>query len=138
MSERVMRVLLVEDNPADARLIGEMLRNVGERRFELHWVTRLSGALDALRKSKCDVILLDLVLDDSAGLDTLEALRPHAGPVPLIILTSLEDREIAVSALQGGARDYLVKDRVDAYLLARAILRVVEPENTQARAANAE
>ena len=118
------RVLLIEDSPADARLIGEMLREAQDKglAFVLVWADSLAAGAQLLREGGIDVILLDLGLPESCGLDTLQRLRECAPPAPtLVVLSGLTDEDIALRALQSGAEDYLVKGQVDSALLVRSI-----------------
>src|SRR5256885_12161189 len=117
-----IRVLLIEDNPADARLIEIMLGQARGLRFSLDWAPSLNEGIAHLRTRGADVVLLDLGLPESMGLDTLQRLFAHGLKVPtLVVLSGLTDEEVAVQALQAGAQDYLVKGQVDASLLIRAI-----------------
>jgi signal transduction histidine kinase len=117
-----IRVLLIEDNPADARLIELMLGQAKGLRFSLDWANCLGAGVEHLLAHDTDVVLLDLGLPESTGLDTLQRLQSHDIRVPtLVVLSGLTDEEIAVQALQAGAQDYLVKGQVDAPLLIRAI-----------------
>jgi PAS domain S-box-containing protein len=118
------KILLVEDNSGDIGLIKEALR--GRNRFELSCVDRFSAALAHLERSPVDVILLDLALPDSNGLDTLDKMRANAGSTPIVILTGSDDDDLAVSALRRGAQDYLVKGQVDGGLLARLLVYAIE------------
>src|SRR5579885_765265 len=117
-------VLVVEDNPADLTLIRRMLASQFVLRFEIIPATRLSDAIRQLRYG-ADVVLLDLNLPDSQGLDTLRAIRGNNAEIPVVILSGTGDQERALEALQNGAQDYLVKGHVDAHLLTRAIARHV-------------
>jgi signal transduction histidine kinase len=122
MDPAPIRVLLIEDNPADARLIEMMLGEARGLRFELDWVDGLMAGVARLQERGADVVLLDLGLPESTGLDTLQRLQADGLKLPtLIVLSGLTDEEIAVQALQLGAQDYLVKGQVDASLLIRAI-----------------
>lgn len=129
MSERV-RALLVEDNPGDARLLREIL----PPGFELHHVNRLDAAMAAVREA-FDVVLLDLTLPDSTGLETFHRLHALAPEVPVLVLTGLDDEEGAVRAVREGAQDWLVKGRFDGELLARAIRYAIERNRLSARLA---
>src|SRR5262245_43437197 len=93
-------VLLVEDNPGDARLIREMLTDARETRFELHGADCLETGLGLLDEDKFGVVLLDLSLPDSQGLDTFRRLRAYAASVPVVVLTGLDDETLAVQAVQ--------------------------------------
>jgi PAS domain S-box-containing protein len=122
MADSPVHLLLVEDNPADARLLQTLLAEApSPRRFRWTHVERLSLALERLRAEPLDVVLLDLSLPDSHGLDTFTRLRPHALCLPVVVVTSLDDEALALQAMQEGAQDYLVKGRVDGELLARTL-----------------
>jgi DNA-binding response OmpR family regulator len=117
----IIKVLLIEDNPGDARLVKEMLIDAGANKFSLAHVGLISEGLALLRNEGYHVILLDLSLPDGHGLDNIRqvcAVVPH---LPVVILTSLDDETIAIRAVQEGAEDYLVKGQMDSNLLARAI-----------------
>ncbi|HEY2929663.1 response regulator [Piscinibacter sp.] len=117
-----IRVLLIEDNPADARLIEFMLAEAPGLTFEFAWVDNLTAGVERLRARDTDVVLLDLGLPESTGLETLERLFAQNTRVPtLVVLSGLTDEGVAVRALQSGAQDYLVKGQVDSPLLVRAI-----------------
>src|SRR5579864_8662955 len=116
-----IRVLLVEDNPGDARLFRELVRDTSAGRLALDHATRLDTALDRLTREHFDVMLLDLSLPDEQGLTTLTRAHAHAPNVPIVVLTGLDDEALAVKAVRAGAQDYLVKGRVDGDLLVRAI-----------------
>ena len=141
MTEQAIRVLLVEDNPdvattmqtllVDASPVGED-RAEGPAAFEVHWRDSLSSAIQRLAAGDIDVVLLDLSLPDSHGLDTFfkaHAASPH---VPKIVLSVTDDDALAVTAVRAGAQDYLVKGQVTGTLLARAIRHAVERQRPQA------
>lgn len=110
-----IQVLLVEDNPGDARLLQELLSEVTSVQFDLVWVELLEKALLWLEQKSCDVILLDLSLPDSQGLKTLVKVKEKAPSIPIVVLTELDDETSAIRALQQGAQDYLVKgEHVDS------------------------
>ena len=125
MSEPI-RVLLVEDNPGDARLLREVLSDISSQQFELIHVERLTEALERLDNERLDVILLDLSLPDAQGVDTVVRVRQHASNLPVVVLTGLDDETMALSALQNGAQDYLVKGQIDAPLLGHSIRYAIE------------
>lgn len=116
-----IRVLLVEDNPGDARLFTELVKDAGAGQWKLTHVDRLSCALDRLSHESFDVILLDLSLPDADGLETLIRAYTEASKVPIVVLTGHDDEALAVRAVRLGAQDYLVKGRTDGDLLVRAI-----------------
>jgi signal transduction histidine kinase/CheY-like chemotaxis protein len=121
MNSAPIHVLLIEDNPGDARLLRELLQETGNSQFELVHADRFSEALARLSERRFDVVLLDLSLPDAHGLETISRLGRQAEGTPIVILTGLNDEEIAIRALQQGAQDYLVKGQVDGQLLARAL-----------------
>lgn len=116
-----MRVLLIEDNPLHARLIEGLLAQVSPPGFEPVRADRLDAGLARIDQGGIDVLLLDLVLPDSAGFETFSRARAHAPDLPLVVLTSMDDLRLATRAVEGGAQDYLIKDRVDAVRLGRAL-----------------
>ncbi len=121
-----IRVLLVEDNPGDARLFVELVRDTGAGHLKLEHVDRLSTALERLSSDRFDVVLLDLSLPDAQGLTTLTRTHAHAPNVPIVVLTGLDDELLAVKAVRLGAQDYLVKGRVDGDLLVRSVRYATE------------
>jgi signal transduction histidine kinase len=117
-------ILLIEDDPADARLIREMLATapVDGHAYRLEWITNLSAGIERLQAGGVDVVLLDLGLPGSWGMDTVRDLFARSQRTPtLIVLSGLSDEDVAVQALQAGAQDYLIKGQVDAAGLTRAI-----------------
>lgn len=120
MSDR-LRVLLVEDNPGDAYLIEELLPKVGPVVFEMDWVDRLSKAFASVDAERFDILLLDLGLPDSDGLETLRAMRSHAADLPLVVLTGNTDEQTGLAAVREGAQDYLIKGQITKNLLIRSI-----------------
>jgi len=133
MIDRQIKVLLIEDNPGDARLIKEMLSEVNGALFDLETADRLSDGLTRIQKGGIDAVLLDLGLPDSAGLDTFEMVYDQAPEVPVVMLTGLDDTELALEGVRMGAQDYLVKDRVDGDLLARTLRYAIERKAAEAR-----
>jgi PAS domain S-box-containing protein len=121
-----MKALLVEDNPADARLIREILKDSPAGIFQLCHVPRLDSALEQLRQESFDVALLDLALPDSQGMDTLTLMQRASGSLPIIVLTGFDDERFALEAVRAGAQDYLVKGRFDSELLVRTIRYAIE------------
>lgn len=116
-----IKILLIEDNPGDARLIKEMLSEEKSVSFDLEWKATLSKGLEHLAKSQIDVILLDLSLPDSRGFDTIARTQTAAPSVPIVVLTGLNDEILAMKAVKKGAQDYLIKGQVDSNRLSRAI-----------------
>ncbi len=135
------RILLLEDNPADARLIREMLRASDPQRFELHLATSMRAALELLGQPEApvDIVLMDLSLPDSQGLESLLRVAGAAGELPIIVLTGYEDEAIESAAVKSHAQDFLIKGQFDGGLLARTVRHAVERQRlaTQLRAAKA-
>ena len=122
----LIRVLLVEDNPGDARLLREAVAEVRGPEFEWVTVERLGEALRRLREERFDVVLLDLSLPDARGFETFARAAEEAPNLPIVVLTGLDDEELAVRTVQAGAQDYLVKAHVDGHPLVRAIRYAIE------------
>ena len=131
MSTEPTKVLLVEDNLGDARLLYEGMEEALPDQFRMTHVRRLSEALEYLWEETCDVVLLDLGLPDSHGLDTLVVTRAQAPGVPIVVLTGFQDEALAVEALKAGAQDYLVKGQVDSKLLGRTLRYAIVRKATE-------
>jgi diguanylate cyclase (GGDEF)-like protein len=124
-------VLLIEDNPGDARLIREMIAEDPDAPFELHCADRLAHGLEFLANRPAGLVLLDLSLPDSLGLETFAKVFAHSPAVPIIVLTGTDDSTVALKAVQGGAQDYLVKGKLDRELLVRAMQYSIERKRYQ-------
>jgi len=129
------RVLLVEDNPADARLITEYFAEQSWPNIEadappVDHVERLSEARDALTED-VDVVLLDLDLPDSSGVETLDEVLAVGAPVPVVVMTGLDDERVGVDAVEHGAQDYLIKDDVTPRLLQQTLRYAIHREQQQ-------
>src|SRR6266545_1631451 len=131
MDDQPIRIFLVEDNPADVRLLHETLAEVGSGQFIIAQSERLDEALQRLEDETFDVILLDLSLLDSQGLDTLVRARARVDGVPIVVLTGLDDEAIAVRAVGEGAQDYLLKGQVTSNALVRALRYAIERHHNQ-------
>ena len=125
MTEKI-NILLIEDVLAEATLVEEMLVDDETASFEVIHASRLSSGLERLAVDDIDVILLDLYLPDSQGLETCAQMMDQAPALPIIVLSNLDDRALAVEAVRQGAQDYLVKDRLSSDLLTRAIKYAIE------------
>jgi len=126
MGDKPINVLLIEDSPGDARLIREFLAEKGGGQFRLEWADHLEEGLRHLDAGHVDLVLLDLSLPQSEGLDTLAVVLGHAPRVPTIVLTVLNDEAVAVEAVRRGAQDYLVKGQIDGRLLVRVVRYAIE------------
>ena len=129
------RVLLVEDNPGDARLIREFIRETDAESFDVQGAERLGVALDRLAQGGVDLVLLDLSLPDSHGIETFLKLHAAAPSVPTIVLSGLNDESVALQAVHDGAQDYLMKGQGDGRLLVRAMRYAQERAHTAAQLA---
>lgn len=125
MSKDVTSVLLVEDNVADVYLLRKFLSTV--EHIELtHQVEYLNDAVECLQTNRFDAILLDLFLPDSRGLNTVKRIHKVRPDIPIVVLTGLDDEDVAISALREGAQDYLIKSHIQQTWLARAIYYAIE------------
>jgi DNA-binding NtrC family response regulator len=131
LPEPLIRLLLVEDNPGDADLVREMLDSAGAARFELSHADRLASGLALLAGGGSDVILLDLGLPDSAGLDTFYELHAAVPWIPVVVLTGSSDWETGIQAVAAGAQDFLVKGTIDGPTLARRIRYALERKRAE-------
>jgi serine phosphatase RsbU (regulator of sigma subunit) len=124
-AERV-KLLLIEDNPSDARLIEVMLDHASHGLFEIEHVERLSAGLQRLAQGGINVVLSDLSLPDSEGLNTFARIHAQVPDIPIIVLSGLNDTNLALKAVHEGAQDYLIKGEVDGQLLVRAMRYAME------------
>jgi PAS domain S-box-containing protein len=131
--DQPVKVLLIEDNKLDARLLRAFLGESTSTQFDLTHVERLSEGMQKLNGHQYDLILSDLLLPDSQGIETFEWLRAHVQDVPIIVLSGSDDETIAVKAVREGAQDYLVKGRIDAHGLVRAITYAIERHRVEQR-----
>ena len=133
MTQRTnVRVLLVEDNPGDARLVEILLSEVDQSpSFEVEHAGRIAEALERLNQLDFDVVLLDLSLPDSSGLETVDRMRAAVSQAPVVVLSGQADEGIALQALQSGAQDYLIKGQGDGNLIARSIRYAIERQRAE-------
>ena len=125
------KVLLIEDNAGDARLIREMIAEEPGAAFEIECAERLAQALERLSAGGIGLVLLDLSLPDSMGLETFAKVYAHSPAVPIIVLTGNDDNNLALAAVKRGAQDYLVKGRLDRELLLRSMQYAIERKRYQ-------
>jgi MinD-like ATPase involved in chromosome partitioning or flagellar assembly/CheY-like chemotaxis protein len=121
MKEHVVRVLLLEGNPADARAVRKLLWEARSGFFEVVWLDRLAAGLKHLEDTGAEVILLDFSLADSAGFDTFTAVHSRAPGAPVVVLAAEEEEKLALRALKEGAQEYLLKRQLTAPALERAL-----------------
>lgn len=126
MIEKTIKILLIEDNMGDYRLIEDMLKEIEDFIPELAHADRLTSGLDSIAKNGKDIIITDLSLPDSSGIHTFYQVLSHAKGIPIIILTGFDDVNMAIKALREGAQDYLIKEKLNSYMLKRAICYAIE------------
>jgi diguanylate cyclase (GGDEF)-like protein/PAS domain S-box-containing protein len=126
-----MKILLIEDNPVTIQVIRDMLSGVDPSAFVLECSLRLEDAIESLTTIKPDVILLDLNLPDTTGINTLLVLVEHASDYPIVVLTAIDDEKIGLESVKQGAQDYLIKGEVTKELLARSLSYAVERKHME-------
>jgi len=132
MDTQAVRILLIEDNPVEVLVLRALLAKsgaeqpTGQPSFDVVSANSLSAGLERLSEGGFDLVLLDLSLPDSQGLDTLAGVRAHGQHVPVVVLTWSGDEGLAVEALQLGAQDYIVKGQLDSQAVVRAIRYAIE------------
>lgn len=120
------RILIVEDNPGDARLLKEIIADSILGKVDILFAERLSEAIGCVRKSDLDIAILDLTLPDASGEETLRHMMDAAPDLPIVILTGTNDDALGLRLVQEGAQDFLVKGSVDGELLARSIRYAIQ------------
>lgn len=126
MSIKPIKVLMIEDNKGDYEIILKLLEKSENAEFELIHSPRLSSGVELLENNSFDVILLDLGLPDSDGLESFNVILKKHPEIPTIILTGLANEETGIQAIKYGAQDYLVKGEFNGKLLVRAIQYAIE------------
>jgi two-component system cell cycle response regulator len=131
MKNQLLRVLLIEDDPDDVRLLQVALGRARGAQVDMLHADRLAVAFQYLDEERFDLILLDLSLPDGQGFDTFGQVSAHALGVPIVVLTGLDDETLAVRAVGEGAQDYLIKGQLSSDLLVRAIRYALERHKMQ-------
>ena len=126
MTGQTVKILLIEDSDAEARLIREALSDVEGAEFELEHVWTLREGLSRLAEGGIAAVLLDLTLPDSEGLDTVTAFLAGSADTPVVVLTGLYDEEMGISAVKEGAQDYLVKSEANGEAIWQAVQFAIE------------
>jgi phosphoserine phosphatase RsbU/P len=132
VEKKALRVLLVEDNAGDARLLREMFSKESAGSFELTHKTRMSEAEAYLARGGVDVVLLDMGLPDGQGIENLRRARAAAPDVVMMVLTGLDDEGLAAEAIKEGAQDYLIKGQIENRALPRALRHAMDRQRMQA------
>ena len=133
MNDDYIKILVIEDDPSDVELVREMLRGVKTARFDMQEATRLSTAVQCLKREPFDIILSDLDLPDSRGIETFLKIHADFSDIPIIVLSGLSDEELAIRAVRDGAQDYLVKGRIESNLLVRSVRHAIERQKLLTR-----
>src|SRR5262249_7318273 len=131
MTEKSIKVLLIEDNPGDACLIQEILEEETSARFKVEQATRLETGLERLAEGGSDVVLLDLWLPDSQGFETFHRVHIHSPQVPIVVLTGLNDEAVAAETLRAGGQDYLNKGALTYCVLHKSIRHAIERKKAE-------
>jgi diguanylate cyclase (GGDEF)-like protein len=131
MNDEQINVLIIEDNPPDSVIVREYLKRDTERHFEVVTAIDLDEGLERLSREEIDIVLLDLSLPDCEGYETFNRVHSHSPKVPVVVMTGLDDEEMAVSVLSEGAQDFLVKGRFDSDLLKRSVTFSIEREKVE-------
>jgi len=130
MLDNLINILLIEDNPGDVRLIEEMLKKIKNLKFNLVWADTLKKGFNHIDNRNYDVILLDINLPDSFGLNTVFKTCEKVQNIPVIVLTVNDGFQIGVEAVKAGTQDYLIKNEINSNLLLRSIQYAIERNRT--------
>ncbi len=133
LDAEVIRVLLVEDNAGDARLVEETIKEAGRNQVCLTHTGRLSTAMECLESKTIDAVLLDLALPDGQGLEGMVMIQKAYPRLPIVVLSGGQDDSLAVKALEQGAQDYLKKGEADGKSLVRAVRYAIERQRVEDR-----
>jgi DNA-binding response OmpR family regulator len=131
MSERALKLLIVDDNPADVELVRAQLAAPHLERFDVEAVGRLSAALERVARKDVDVVLLDLGLPDANGTQGVVRMAQQASEVPVVVLTGNDNEALGLRAVQDGAQDYLVKGQAPGPLLHRSLRFAIERKRAE-------
>jgi two-component system, sensor histidine kinase and response regulator len=131
LGEDPIKVLLVEDNLGDARLLHESLKNAQNIHINFLHVMNVNDAIDQIKGRSFDVVLLDLSLPDSQGIKTIHRMLQAAPDIPIVVLTGLDNEEMGIQAVQSGAQDYLVKGDADIKLIVRVLRYAIERKRNE-------
>lgn len=131
MSDTALKILLLEDSPADATFLQELLSEANGQPWTIVHVEYLRMALSQIRQQRFDLVLSDLSLPDAHGLETVTQIHALAPDLPVVVLTGLADEAIGLAALRQGAQDYLIKGQIEHDVLIRAVRYAIERAQTQ-------
>jgi two-component system cell cycle response regulator len=131
MKTKLIRILLIDDNPSDAMMLQNLLGKTGNSEYDVRVADSLSSGLNHISTTAFHIVFLDLNLPDSKSIDTYLAFRDQVPDLPVIVLTGIKDQEIAGRALREGAQDYLLKGKIDSDLLKRVICYSLERKKVE-------
>ncbi len=131
--EMYSKILLIEDNEADARLVEIYLEDADSIDCEIVHKGTFNGGMEALRKENFDAVLLDMNLPDSQGFETIEKLLSEFPDANVLVLTGMEDKKFGINAVRSGAQDYLMKDQLDSDWLSKSLRYAIERNRTTKR-----
>src|SRR5262245_6993002 len=128
---KLINVLVIEDNPGDARLVKEALTGEGGGRYHLLFADRMTTGLEIMDREEVDLVLLDLSLPDCQGLDALTLTHGKAPRLPIVLMTGLDDEDLSLRAMRLGAQDYLVKGQSEGRVIVRSIRYALERKRVE-------
>lgn len=126
MEDKPIKVLLIEDNPEDARLLQEEFSETMETLFEITAASTLEEGITALKNDSPDIILLDLSLPGKSGIDAFTNIQNITKDIPIVVVSGTKDENLALQAVKNGAQDYLAKDEINSNLLIKTIKHSIE------------
>jgi len=129
--DRPIKILLIEDSPQDQFLTNRMLEKASYTPFVISFADSLSAGIQSAINHPIDIILLDLNLPDSLGVETFLKLKSQVPEIPVVVLSGFEDEEMSLKAVRGGAQDYLIKDQIDSNLLVRSLRYAIERKRAE-------
>ena len=131
MDSQPIKILLIEDDTGDADYFREIIKESKLVRFEVETTDKLLSGIELLGRKKFDIVLVDLNLPDSHGISTFSELHEHTLETPLVVLTGLDDEQMALQAVRKGAQDFIVKGQMDGRMLARVLSYAIERHRMQ-------
>ena len=129
MADKVVNILLVEDNPGDIRLVEEMLRKNATDNYNISSTDSLEGAFRSLSAKNFDIVILDLNLPDSQGYDTFQKVYDKVPNIPIVLLTGINDNLLGEKAVKTGAQDYLIKNQLDSHIFSKSLNFAISRKN---------
>ncbi len=131
MNQNKIKILYIEDNVVDAQILIKSLKDVGKDKYELDWVETLAEALIKLKQQHYDLVLADLYLSDAEGVNVLMSIQDIDNRLPIVVISGEDDDAIVIRVMKAGAQDYLLKSKVDGYLVSRAVDYAIERKHIE-------